>query len=236
MSYLGAFLKGKGKSGKSPADQGVDLDVWTHFRTQPTTYESGGTVMTSETPQPASAPASGWVHGLMPRDREALTGGNNLAIVRELAFRGDDRTPDAIMAAGGLLPRGGTQWRTILPDTKAMDPGQHVGWEGDTAKYTIFVSCSRSYRIAKGFSRGGYVYVLRVNQGVDISNFGAGGASLQCEVSALFGVKFEDILGVKVLNSGNVYRNIRFVTGGLSLGQMTAALNWLADGLAVQPI
>ena len=194
-----------------------------------------GTVITNETPPAAAVPAGGWVHGLTPPDRARLTGGNAQAIVRELAFRGDTRSPDDIMAAGGMFPRGGTQWGT-LAHANALDPGRHVGWGGDAPQTTVFVSCSRSYRIAKGFSGGNYVYLVRVNNGVDISNFGVGGGSMQCEVCALFGVKFEDIMGVKVAASGNVYRNTYFAAGGLSAEQMNAALGWLADGRAVQPV
>ncbi len=193
-----------------------------------------GTSLTSETPQPASVPAGGWVHGLMPPDRQRLTGGNAQAIVRELAFRGDTRSPDTIMAAGGMFPRGGTQWGTVQDSNRDLDPGGHVGWGSPGT--TVFVSCSRSYRIAKGFSGSTYVYLVRVNNGVDISNFGTPGPSMQCEVCALFGVKFEDILGVKVIASGNVYRNAHFAAGGLSVGQMNAALDLLANGQAVQPV
>jgi hypothetical protein len=231
MAFFGALRRLKTPA--AAADPGVDSRVWTHVRTQPTMQDASGTSLTSETPQPATVPAGGWVHGLMPPARQRLTGGNAQAIVRELAFRGDTRSPDTIMAAGGMFPRGGTQWGTV-PHQSDLNPSRHVGW--DSPRTTVFVSCSRSYRIAKGFSGSAYVYLVRVNNGVDISNFGTPGPSMQCEVCALFGVKFEDILGVKVIASGNVYRNTCFAAGGLSIGQMNAALDLLANGQAVQPV
>ncbi len=246
-NFFGALATmARGGRRAAAADADVDLHVWTHFRTQPQTQDAPGRVITDETPQPASVPAGGWVHGLMPGDRDRLTGGNARAIVRELAFRGDTRNPNAIRTNGGMFPRGGTRWRTVAGrhpggggpvqlGTADLDPGQHVGWGGTTSLTTSFVSCSRSYRVAKGFSGSGYVYLVRVNNGVDISNFGAGGPSMQCEVCALFGVKFADILGVKVIDSGNVYRNTLFVAGGLTIEQMNQALDWLTQGQAVQP-
>src|ERR1700731_542233 len=90
----------------------------------------------------------------------------------EIVFRGDMRSPEEIESAGGLwahkawaVGTGGTRTQRN-PDTHQAGPGN-----------TIYVSCSRDLSVAKGFAFGGYVYVFRVNAGVDYNRYTGGNAS-----------------------------------------------------------
>lgn len=146
----------------------------------------------------------------LPKDKR-----DRLSISTEIVFRGDSRSPDQIVAARGLFPRSGEEIDFSVKNKqspseyrrKDFRPDVHVGYENPQT--TVYVSTARSFVVAKGFG-GKYVYRLRVVAGVDMTK------ANQHEIMAFGGVELKDVIGVKVLESGNIYLNKHFLPGGLN--------------------
>ena len=179
------------------------------------------TMMTNNNPAPTrvSAANRGWVAAVNP-----YSTGRAMApyIQSEIAFRGDTRSPATIAAAGGLwahqaqaVGTGGT--------AQQRDPHTHQAGPGNT----IYVSCSRDLGVAKGFAAGSYVYVFRVNAGVDYNRY-AGGNAYQAEVMAVEGIRLEDIIAVRDLSNGAISINTNFQQAGMAQQQWNAAITALA--------
>jgi hypothetical protein len=179
------------------------------------------TVITSRDPAATPVPASnrGWVAAVNP-----YSTGKKMApyIHSEIAFRGDTRDPATIENAGGLwayqaqaVGTGGT--------TQQRSPDRHQIGHKDT----MYVSTSRDLGVAKGFAAGRYVYVFRVNAGVDYNRF-AGGNAYQAEVMAIQGIRLEDIIAVRNLSDGRISVNTNFQPAGMSDLQKNAAITALA--------
>jgi hypothetical protein len=209
---------------------------------------SVGSVTTLDNPAARRlAPSSGsWVAGLSPgsaRGPQALRGQphghggpqvGGLGRVRpqplrlspvigaELLFRGDTRGPAVIELAGGLwahnhqaIGQGGQHAN--------RSPVAHQGGPGNT----VFVSCTRDLKVAKGFAGGQYVYLLRVNAGLDYNTY-ADYNAMQAEVMALVGIPLKDILAVRDLHNNQILANRDFVAGPMRPPQFHAAIALLA--------
>jgi hypothetical protein len=183
------------------------------------------TMMTNANPAPTPVAPSNrsWVPAVNPHST-----GRAMApyIQSEIVFRGDTRTPAVIEAAGGFwahqaqaVGTGGT--------AQQRDPHQHQAGPGNS----IYVSCSRDLAVAKGFAFGFYVYVMRVNAGVDYNQY-AGGNALQAEVMAVEGIRLQDVIAVRHLNlalaSGTIQINNVFQQAGMTQAAWLAAVNSLS--------
>lgn len=180
-----------------------------------------GSMMTSNDPAPVTVEPSNrnWVPAVNP-----YATGRAMAphVGSEIVFRGDTRGPDEIEAAGGLWAH--KAWAIGTGGSRTQrNPHTHQASPGNT----IYVSCSRDLRVAKGFAYGHYVYVFRVNAGVDYNGFAGGNAS-QAEVMAIEGIRLEDIIAVRRLQKGDILVNNTFRQGGMSADQWRAALTALA--------
>ena len=177
----------------------------------------GASYFTGNNPAPTPVPASnrGWVKAVNP-----FATGRAMApfIGSEVVFRGDTRTPAQITAAGGLWAH--------QPNAvgQGHNPDQHQAGPGAT----IYVSCTRDLGVAKGFAGGGYVYVLRVNAGVDYNAFRQGNA-LQAEVMAIRGAALADIIGARNVTNNGVFVNTDFQQAGMTQAQWNAALQSLQN-------
>lgn len=176
-----------------------------------------GTLMTANNPAPTPVPASnrGWVKAVNP-----YATGRAMApfIGSEIVFRGDTRTPTQITAAGGLWAH--------QPNAVGAghDPDVHQAGPGAT----IYVSCTRDLGVAKGFAFGGYVYVLRVNAGVDYNAFRNGNAA-QAEVMAIRGAALADIIGARNVANNALFVNTGFQQAGMAPAQWHAAMQALQN-------
>jgi hypothetical protein len=190
--------------------------------------------MTQLTPPPVhTAPNSRSWQPALPAPRVQVIAP---AITSEIALRGDHRNPQAVDQANGLwyhqflnppLPPAGAQVNyppgTWLGTHRGPAAGGPTGgvFEYPAARYNPnthqagpgqapYVSCTRHVGVAKGFAGPtGFVYLVRVNVGVDYNQF-AGGNALQAEVMALQGIALRDIIAVRRLADNQVLLNLGF--------------------------
>lgn len=181
--------------------------AWVPFAAAP----GGGvaaTLMTHNNPAPATVPAANrsWVPAVNP-----YSTGRAMApfIGSELAFRGDTRPPATIDLAGGLWAY---QAQAVGTGGVAAQRNPHTHQAGPGN--TIYVSFSRDLGVAKGFAFGGYVYLVRINAGVDYNSY-AGGNALQAEVMAVQGVRLQDILAVRNMTTNQILVNTNFQQAGM---------------------
>jgi hypothetical protein len=86
------------------------------------------------------------------------------------------------------------------------------------------VSFTRDIAVAKGFAGpSGYVYLARVNVGIDYNAF-VGGNAQQAEVMAEQGVALRDIYAVRVQATGMIMTNSDFQVNNIAPGSLAAAL------------
>lgn len=208
---------------------------------------TGSVVTANDPPAHRVPPSSGsWVAGLSPGSARGVMatrgqahghGGpqpGGLGPVRpeplrlspfigaELAFRGDTRGPLVIEQAGGLWAH---NRQAIGPGGQhaQRSPDVHQGGPGNT----VFVSCTRELSVAKGFAGGRYVYLVRVNAGVDYNAY-AGHNAMQAEVMAVVGIPLKDILAVRDLGTNQILANRDFVAGTMKAPEFHAVIALLA--------
>jgi hypothetical protein len=182
-------------------------------------------VLMNMNPPPAQTPvpASGrrWVAAVNP-----YSTGRAMAqyISSEIALRGDTRTPAQIDTAGGLWA-----WQAQAVGTGGAAVQRNPHTHQANAGNTIYVSCTRDITIAKGFAHaGGYVYVFRVNAGVDYNQY-AGGNAMQAEVMAVQGIHIHDIIGARRMADNQILINTHFQQATMTGAQFNAAIAML-DG------
>lgn len=180
-----------------------------------------GGFMTNNNPAPIQVPGNNrrWVPAVNPYS----TGREMAQYIRsEIAFRGDTRPPLTIEGAGGLWAHQ-AQAVGVGGQANQRDPNAHQAGPGNT----IYVSCSRELSVAKGFAMGfGYVYVFRVNAGLDYNQY-AGGNALQAEVMAVEGIALTDIIAVRQMTNGVISINTNFQQAGMTAQQWQAAIQAL---------
>jgi hypothetical protein len=181
--------------------------------------------MTAANPQPITVPpnAGSWKPATPSAwDKGAGLFGGGAATANftgsELVFRGDRRDPNTIGNAGGLWSHNFMTSRNTGAD--AYDPNEHQKSGGNTR----LVSFARDVTVAKGFAgSSGYVYLARVNVGVDYNAFVGSNAS-QSEVMAVQGIALRDIYAVRIQNNGRILRNTNFVGHGIPQNALATAL------------
>jgi hypothetical protein len=134
-----------------------------------------------------------------------------MLFVAEYCFRGDTRLPIQIQVAGGMFANAIRDDKAAVVDarndekdglTRTLDnqKHQHDGiWATDSSAY---VSCARSRFASEEFMNraprngNGYIYLVRVESGVDVNGTWAEPrVPMECEISVPGGVGWESVVG-----------------------------------------
>lgn len=225
--------------------------AWAPYTTVHTTTSGG--YMTSSNPAPRTVPAN--PRSWKPALPTARTAPFAASLTTEIALRGDQRSPAQIDLVGGIwshlfgnpnaasvgssmnypagvragrhraAPNGGPAGGPYRYPAARFSPHTHQAGPGSAP----FVSFTRDIHVAKGFATThGYVYLVRVNVGVDYNHF-AGGNAAQAEVMALQGVALRDILAVRSLSDNRISINTSFQAASMSQQAFNAGLALLSS-------
>ncbi|MBX6363522.1 MAG: hypothetical protein IRZ00_06610 [Gemmatimonadetes bacterium] len=188
----------------------------------PAVGHTPGSLFTQNNPAPLATPAN--TRSWKPAVPTALAPPIGAALTSELALRGDHRTPNQVDQAGGL-------WSHLFRNPDAgdhgalrYDPDRHQAGPGQAQ----YVSFTRDIAVAKGFAGPtGYVYLARINVGVDYNQY-RGGNAMQAEVMALHGVALRDILAARSMATNQILLNLSFQPAGMTPATFNAAIALLS--------
>ena len=154
--------------------------------------------------------------------------------VTEFALRGSRRFPVQVFQTKGFRPKE----QCFRPEQiTSHDPLPHVtekGPQGDKDIGSLFVSFSRSLRVAKHYSEENWVYVARLRAAVDINAYmqatGINKRASSQELLAYVVVLWKDILAYRHLPSGKVWTNSQFDRLNLTDDVLENAIRYLCTG------
>lgn len=192
---------------------------------------TAGNLMTHNNPPPTRVAPSNreWVHAVNPYSLgthvnavQSAAGAAGIPMAQfinsEIAFRGDSRAPATIDAAGGFFAYQANATGVGGQDVQ-RNPETHQAGPGNT----IYISFARDISVAKGFAGTNYVYLARIDAGVDYNAF-RGGNGLQSEVMAIHSVPLRNIIACRRLSDNQILINSNFQQATMTVAQFNAAL------------